>query len=139
MLAIFDKITSELETSAGLPGMEQFEQEGRLLFEHVQRYEGLYRSILQSPDFVGKLKKLLARRVEDHIQRHAQELDELAFPAELAANHMVASLVGMIEWWLEKYQPLPVEEMARIYERLIIQATWYALPARNRLVLPWHA
>ena len=138
MLAIFAEISAELESSAGEPAGEYFEQEGILLFEHVQKYEGLYRSILQSWEFVGKLKKLLAWRVEEHIQRHAGELGELAFPAELAANHMVAALIGLIEWWLEKDRSLPVEEMGRIYERLIIQATWYALPVANRLALPWH-
>ena len=138
MLAVFDEITAGLEASAGETGEGYFEQEGRLLFGHVQKYEGLYRSILQSRGFVSKLKKLLSRRVEDHIQRHARELDDLAFPAELAANHMVAGLMGLIEWWLEKELPLPVEEMARIYERLIVQATWYALPAGNRLSLSWH-
>lgn len=138
MLAVFAEITAELETSAGSPGDEYFVQEGRLLFGHVQKYEGLYRSILQSRDFVDKLKKLLARRIEDHIQSHARELDELAFPIELAANHMQAALIGMIEWWLDKGMPLSVEEMALIYERLVIQATWYALPAGNRLTLVSH-
>jgi AcrR family transcriptional regulator len=66
-------------------------------------------------------------------------VDDLAFPIELAANHMVAAIIGLIEWWLERELPLPVEEMARIYERLIIQATWIALPARNKLSLPWHS
>jgi Transcriptional regulator C-terminal region len=51
----------------------------------------------------------------------------------------VAGLIGLIEWWLEKDMPLPVEEMARIYERLVVQATWYALPAGNKLSLPWHS
>ncbi len=139
MLAVFDKITAELETSAVETGGEYFVQEGKLLFGHVQKYIGLYLSILQSQDFVRKLKKLLAQRVEGHIQRHAVELDDLAFPIELAANHMVAALIGLIEWWLERDMPLPVEEMARIYERLIIQATWIALPAGNRLTLPWQS
>ncbi len=138
MLAVFDEITTELETSAVETSGEYFLQEGKLLFGHVQNYKGLYLSILQSQEFVRKFKKLLARRVEGHIQRHAGELDELAFPIELAANHMVVALIGLIEWWLERDMPLPLEEMARIYERLIIQATWYALPAGNVLSLPWH-
>jgi AcrR family transcriptional regulator len=138
MLAVFAEVTAELETSASAPGGEYFEQEGRLIFGHVQKYQGLYRSILHSQNFVDKLKHLLAQRVEDHLQRHTPELDEVAFPIEVAANHMVAGLIGLIEWWLEKDMSLPVEEMARIYERLIVQATWYALLARNRLSLPWH-
>jgi AcrR family transcriptional regulator len=147
MLAVFEAITAELETSAasaagspaGEPGEDYFGQEGWLLFSHVEKHAGLYRSILQSHDFVGMLKKLLARRVEGHIRRHAAELDDLAFPVDVAANHMVAGLIGLIEWWLEKDMILPVDEMARIYERLIVQATWHALRAGNRLSLPWHA
>jgi AcrR family transcriptional regulator len=138
MLAVFDKITAELETSAVETGGEYFVEEGKLIFRHVQKYVGLYRSILQSQDFVRKLKKLLIKLVEGHIQRHANELDDLAFPVELAANHMVSAIIGLIEWWLERDMPLPIEEMARIYERLIIQATWMALPAKNKLSLPWH-
>lgn len=138
MLAVFEDVTSELEVSAGEHGARYFEREGSLLFWHVNKYHGLYRSILQSQEFVCKLKKLLAQRVEDHIQRHAAGLDDPAFPIELAAHHMIASLLGLIEWWLEKDMPLPVEEMARIYERLVIQATWYALYARNEMSLPWH-
>ncbi|MEJ2598859.1 MAG: TetR/AcrR family transcriptional regulator [Anaerolineales bacterium] len=139
MLAVFAKVAAELEASAGEPGEEYFEQEGQLIFEHVQKYEGLYRSILQNRNFVDKLKKLLARQIEDQIQRHALEPVDLAFPIELAANHMVAGLMGLIEWWLEKDMPLTVAEMGRIYERLIIRATWYALPAGNKLSLPWHS
>lgn len=139
MLTVFNKITDELETSAVESGGDFFQQEGRLFFGHVQKYTGLYSSILESQDFVRKLKKLLSQQVESHIQRHAVELGELAFPIELAANHMVAAIIGLIEWWLEGDMLLPVEEMARIYERLIVQATWIALPAENNLSLPWHS
>ncbi len=139
MLAVFAEATAELEISAAGTGGDYFEQEGRLLFEQVQKYEGLYRSILQSWDFVGKLKELLARQVGDHLQRHIDEVEDPAFPIDLAANHMVAALIGLIEWWLDRGMPLPPEEMGRIYQRLIIQATWAALSAGNRLPFPWHS
>ena len=131
MLAVFDEVTAELETLAAEPGDEYFKQEGQQIFNHVQKYEGLYRSILQSQGFV-------AVRVEEHIRRHAADIVDLAFPVDLAANHMVVALIGLIEWWLEKGLPLPVEAMARIYDRLVVRATWYALPAGNDLSLPWH-
>lgn len=139
MLAIFNEVTSDLELSAVGQGGQFFEREGSLLFEHVKKYAGMYRGILQSQAFVLKLKKLLVERIKVHLRRHAGDVEELAFPIELAAFHMVASLVGLIEWWLgEDFSP-PVEEMARIYERLIIQATWYALDGKNNLALSWHA
>jgi AcrR family transcriptional regulator len=138
MLAVFNRITNELEASAGEEGEGYFVHEGSLLFAHVQKYEGLYRSILQSHKFVPRLKKLIAQQVETHIRRHAHRLGDPALPTEVAANHMVVSLVGLIEWWLDNHMSLPVEKMARIYDRLVIRATWYALQAGNRLPLPWH-
>jgi AcrR family transcriptional regulator len=137
MLAVFNTIISELEASGDVQGEQYFEQEGRLLFGHVQKHAGLYRSILQSQEFARKFKKQLAQRVESHLERHAANLGALAFPIEVSANHMVAALVGLIEWWLERAMSLSVEEMAQIYERLIIRATWYALRVGNALPLPW--
>ncbi len=137
MLVVFNEVTAELEAGASAPGGDYFLEEGSQIFGHVRKYEGLYRSILQSPAFVTRLKKLLAGRVTGQMECHARQLEELAFPIELAANHMVSALLGMIEWWLGKHMPLPVDEMACIYERLIIRATWAALPARNALRLPW--
>jgi AcrR family transcriptional regulator len=141
MLSVFAEITAELEESAGEAGEAReayFRQEGSLLFTHVQKYEGLYRSILKSPEFVQQLKGLLIRRTEEHMLGEAVTPEQPAFPLELAANHIVTALIGMIEWWLDEGQPQPVEEMARIYERLIIQATWYALDNKNRLSFPRH-
>lgn len=134
MLAVFNTITSELEASVGEQSERYFEQEGILLFAHVKKHEGLYRCVLQSHEFAVKLKNLLAQHVKSHIQRQAEnDLGALAFPMEIAANHMVVSLVGLIEWWLDSHMAQPVEEMAYIYERLIIHATWYALHAKNTL------
>lgn len=135
MLAVFEDITKELETSVGVQGKGYFEQEGILLFGHVHKYQGLYRSIIQSPEFAKKLKKLLSIQIEGHIAHHASTLKEPSFPIDLAAHHMVAALICLIEWWLDNKLRLPIEKMARIYERLIIQATWYALESSNPLTV----
>jgi len=132
MLTVFEEITEELETSAVDQGAQHFQQEGNLLFTHVQLYKGLYNSIIHSPEFVDKLKQLLSKRIESQIQHH-RVLKQPAFPIELAAHHMVAALIGLIEWWLDTGLELPVEEMSQIYKRLIIQATWFALDSRNEL------
>jgi len=138
MLSIFDEITSELEDAASESGTVFFREEGRLLFTHVQKYEGFYRSLLANPDLARQLKKLLAQRIIRHMRGEAVPADRAAFPIDLAANHIVAALIGLIEWWLEKDQQPTIEAMAGIYERLIIQATWYALDGRNLLSIPGH-
>jgi AcrR family transcriptional regulator len=138
MLAVFEDVMEDLETSAGDQGIEYFEQEGTLIFRHVQKYQGLYRSIIQSHEFVKKLKKLLSKRIEEHISHHVGTLKDPYFPIDLAAHHMVVALVGLIEWWLDHEMKLPIEEMARIYERLIIQSTWFALDNNYLLSSPDH-
>jgi len=84
-----------------------------------------------------QLKQRLSQRLAVHLRRHAAQVGELAFPLPVAANHMVAGLLGLIEWWLAQARPLPIAAMAGLYERLIIQATWRALDARHDLTLPW--
>jgi len=138
MLSVFVEVTSDLEDAASETGAVYFRQEGRLLFTHVQKYEGFYRGLLTNLDLARQLKGLLAQRIVGYIQDEAVPADRAAFPIDLAANHIVAALIGLIEWWLENDQRLPVDEMARIYERLIIQATWYAFDSRNQLTPPGH-
>jgi AcrR family transcriptional regulator len=138
MLAVFEDILDEIEMSAGELERGYFEREGNLLFGHIQKYSGFYRSIMNSPEFVKKLKAWLASRIEEHMADNMAYLKELAFPVELAAHHMIIALVGLITWWVDNNMNLTVDEMARIYQRLIIQATWYALDNTHRLVFPEH-
>jgi len=55
----------------------------------------------------------------------------------VSAQHMVSSLLGLIDWWINQKQPYSIDQMATIYERLIIQATWHALGKDNPMSLPW--
>lgn len=127
MLAVFDDITEELEAAPAHPSGDYFKEEGIRLFEHVRKYPGFYRSILQSQEFIQKLKNLLSLRIEAHILQHSRDLNETAFPVGLAAHHMAISVIGLIEWWLDQKMNQSLDEMANIYNRLVIQATWLAL------------
>ena len=48
-------------------------------------------------------------------------------PAELAANHMAAALLALIEWWLDHKMAQSPEVMARIYDRLVLASTMTAI------------
>jgi hypothetical protein len=41
----------------------------------------------------------------------------------VAAHHLVASSIALIEWWLEHDLPYPPEHMGSIYARLIVEPT----------------
>lgn len=137
MLEIFTETIEEIESLPAEHGERYFEREGYLLFAHVSENQSLYRSILDSQNFTRKFRQHTKKMVQVHMEAHAQNISTPSFPLEIAAQHMVSSLVGLIDWWLENDLSTEVERMAMIYERLIIQATWHALDSDNLMKLPW--
>jgi AcrR family transcriptional regulator len=127
MLEIFSRIIEELESLPDKHGEEYFEQEGYQLFEHVSANQFLYRGILGSHTFTRKLRDHIKGIVQGHLDEHADEVSASTIPIEVAAQHMTSSILGLIDWWLEEGAPYSSERMARIYDRLIVQATWDAL------------
>jgi AcrR family transcriptional regulator len=127
MLEIFTGIIEEIESLPETHGEDYFEQEGYQLFEHVAKNRSLYRGILDSHTFTRKLRDHIRTTVRKHIDSHAEEISSSEIPIDVAAQHMVSSLLGLIDWWLAEDIPYPIERMAMIYDRLIIQATWDVL------------
>lgn len=127
MLEIFTTIIGELESLPDRHGERYFKEEGYLLFEHVSDNGALYRSILDSHTFSRQLRDHIKKMVGGHLNEHAHQFASSAIPVEVAAQHMVSSLLGLIDWWLSEEEPYSIERMALIYEQLIVKGTWYAL------------
>lgn len=126
MLAVFDDVMEELEMETVHPEEDYFTSEGKSIFLHMQKYHGLYQSILQNPEFLKKLKLLLTTRVEEHTHDHYSSSTAPAYYSELAAHQMVTTLIGLMEWWLSRDMDCSIEEMSFLYHRLVIQATAFA-------------
>ncbi|HVO69601.1 MAG TPA: TetR/AcrR family transcriptional regulator [Aggregatilineaceae bacterium] len=137
MLDIFQDIARHLEMMAGQHDEDFFEQEGMLIFSHVKDNAAFYRSVLDSLTFTRKLRKLFTQHIGQHVQRYMLQNPDAVVMPEIAANHMAVSLVGLIDWWLESRMRLPVAQMARLYDRLVVGATWHAILENNPLPLPW--
>jgi AcrR family transcriptional regulator len=131
MLEIFSHLLEEIEGLLDAQSPDYFAQEGVHLFDHIKAHSALYTSILSSSVFRRKLQAELARLIVGHLEQHYPPEQPLAIPMEIAAHHMISALFGLIEWWLSQHQPYPIQTMASIYQRLIIQATWYAMLAQN--------
>jgi AcrR family transcriptional regulator len=104
------------------------ENEGLLIFKHIQQHSSLYRTLLSSRGG-HQGSSLVRKRTQDIIAaiflRGCTVLHDKShiIPAEIAAHHIAASLLALIEWWLENDMPYPLERMAQIYSKLIISAT----------------
>ena len=127
MLEIFTEIIEDLEAIPGENKEGYFKQEGHSLFKHISENRTLYLSIFDSIKFSRKLRDQNKGIVQEHLNNHVDQFSSTRIPLEAAAQHMVSSLLGLIDWWLHQKQPYSIEKMAMIYEQLIIKATWQAL------------
>ena len=93
---------------------------GEIIFQHAAQNAELYGILLGSP---GAAR--VRRRIHESMATMMLESDELSpdavVPPEIAANHCSASLLALIQWWLEHDRPYPPAQMAAIYDRLIEQ------------------
>ncbi len=126
-----ERLTTSLESligqiEAAAEAGEPPEMEGRLIFQHVDANRKLYQILVSSSGAVN-----VRRQVREAIAavwlRNCEPLYDGVIPAEVAANHIASSVIALIAWWLEHEAPYPVERMAQIYQRLIIEATLKAL------------
>lgn len=127
MLTVFTRMITKLEAMQESHQSDSFEQEGYHFFQHVADHAPLYHSMLDSLMFTRKLRERMVVIVLAHLDNHADELAQSSIPKEIAGQHMVSSILGLVDWWLAHNQPYTVEEMARFYAQLVIQGTWNVL------------
>ena len=100
--------------------------EGQAIFEYAWEKRALYRALFGNQGMwrvrQAALRVIAAVFLESCSPLHHRR----PIPAELAANHMAASLLALIDWWLDQPQPASPEEMAAIYAQLIVSATLQA-------------
>lgn len=96
---------------------------GQMIFEHARDHRALFQVLLGSQGALPARQHVQAT-IASIFRDSCRPLRESHLvPAEVAANHMAAALLALIEWWLAHEMPYPPDHMARIYDRLVIAAT----------------
>ncbi|MEO8610547.1 MAG: TetR/AcrR family transcriptional regulator [Chloroflexota bacterium] len=101
---------------------------GTILFQHVADNQSLYRALLgglNASVMVQKVQEMIA----DSILKNRYVQPAPLIPPEIAANHVAASALALVKWWLDHDMPYPPERMGAIYAALIIQPAWDFQPA----------
>jgi hypothetical protein len=62
-----------------------------------------------------------------HAEAHYKDLADPVIPMKIALNHSAAAVWELEAWWVGGDIPFPPERMVKIYDELIIEATWHAV------------
>jgi AcrR family transcriptional regulator len=96
------------------------EAEGLLIFRHVAANAAFFRLLFSSQGASRVMRAMQDRLAAEVLASNAIPPNS-PIPPEVAANHFVATILALIDWWLRHDLPYPVERMAAIYSRLIAQ------------------
>ena len=92
---------------------------GVLLFRYVQEQSEVVRVLLRSH---ALLQNIITAATQNVVTMHTARPDS-PVPLEIAAHHIVTASISLIQWWLDRQMPYPLEQMGVIYYELIIRPT----------------
>ncbi|HEX3052038.1 MAG TPA: TetR/AcrR family transcriptional regulator [Aggregatilineaceae bacterium] len=133
LLQTLQEIVDDLLQQVG-PQMEGMFLRGDIaplltVFHHAEEHRVLYQIILQgrgASTIEHRLREYTASRSESLIEKLLQG-DPSPLPIEIAGNYIGSSLLGLVEWWLEKDMPYTAEYMAQLFFDLCITSIMRAL------------
>lgn len=91
--------------------------EGELIFQYVAQHQAFFRVLFSSEGTSHILEDIQEEIAADLSQSAA--IRNSPIPPEIAANHLVVTILGLIRWWLEHDMPYPIDRMATVYSHLV--------------------
>lgn len=119
LYAILSDMLQEAQATLLLPPSSPMAAERNTLeaVRFAYRYADLFRVLLKSPMAERLIQPLVAFGLSEG-RRFFGGSDT---PDELVAHHFVASMMSLIQWWLEQGCPYPPDQMAEYINRLVIR------------------
>lgn len=97
-----------------------------LVFQHVAENEKMYRLILSGEgryQATERLRSIIVTAADGLVQSKSELLSLLAsrkIPFHFLANYLSGALVASICWWLEEYPTYQAEQMAGLFQRMLM-------------------
>ncbi|HXR66033.1 MAG TPA: TetR/AcrR family transcriptional regulator [Ktedonobacteraceae bacterium] len=117
---VLDELTDLLQAPANDTNQEAI---GTLIFRYVQEHNEVVLVILSSSGSSALVRRIIEAGTQSVFNQNAP-VAESRIPPEIAANHLVASTISLIQWWIEHEMPYPPEQMGMIYQELIARPTF---------------
>jgi AcrR family transcriptional regulator len=117
VLEVFvEELLTVLQGRAGEPGSSA------LIFTYAQEHQALARVLLASQGTAALVGRVQATSVA-HLLAQSRPRAGSPVPPEIAAHHLVAASISLIQWWLENGLPYGPARMGEIYDALIVGPT----------------
>jgi AcrR family transcriptional regulator len=98
------------------------ERTARMVFEHIGQHRDLHRVLLKTRNS-GQLMQRVFEVGTHGILETLTPAPNAVVPPEIAAHHMIASFLELIDYWLEHDLPYPPERMGAIVTHLVMNPT----------------
>ncbi len=122
LLDVLDVVLAELIDLLPLSPEADPATVGALIFRYVQQQSEVVRVLLSSRGATTLVQRIVEAGTENVLSQNAP-LAGAVVPMEIAAYHLVASTLALIQWWLEHGMPYPPERMGNVYDELIVRPT----------------
>jgi AcrR family transcriptional regulator len=126
LIKILQDAIHEVESLAGSKKYNRW-QEAQLIFERVQANPKLFHLLLinaGTSNALKNMKNILSKTVLQRFRQGEVVYTPPEISPEIAAHHVAAALLALIEWWLENDQPHSPETMANIYVQMILSPVY---------------
>ena len=97
---------------------EDIHTAGVALFNYVNEHRKLWSALLTGGAEAAMRNEFL--RLSREIAATRAHVNDWP-PSDISTILIVSSTVELVSWWLQQKKPLPIEAVATIYERIIIQ------------------
>lgn len=113
-----DEINDLIELCMSVIDASDSLQAARALCRHVAGHDALWSTLLTG-GAAGTLRELFLQRLREKADGRITSTD--ALPAEIGVKLVAAGTIETLAWWLAQDPRMSVEEIAGIYEQLVVQ------------------
>jgi AcrR family transcriptional regulator len=101
-------------------------EHGEVIFQFIQDNQKIFRVVLLERGTRFCLEPIF-KQAQHNADSVMALIPEPPIPPEIAANHLVASAISLLTWWLTHDMPYNPSIMGEIFRKLILESTLDAL------------
>lgn len=123
LVSCFDDLATDLDHRIEADEGAQHLLHAAAFFTHAQERRDFYQAMIEG----GGMEIVLAtgrRHIEDSIQSHLKQMEveeeALDIPLPVLTNYLTGSLLSLLTWWLSEDLPYPPNQMATMFEQLVM-------------------